>query len=103
MTSTTKETRNDLDSPGKSAYLELIETEAERLYGLVFTLLGNRVIAGDVITEAYRYVWQEIDRGLIVGDLEETFYRAALQNAIRRANRSHELRGNMPQTTANDR
>jgi DNA-directed RNA polymerase specialized sigma24 family protein len=90
-------------SPALAAYRELVDSHAERVQGLIMTLLGDRAATDAVVTEAFRYVWEELDRGLIMGDLEETLYRAALQRAIRRATRSHELRGNLPPTTADDR
>jgi DNA-directed RNA polymerase specialized sigma24 family protein len=91
------------EQPAANAtYEELVDDHGERLYGLVMLLLGDAAAAEAVILEAYRYTWDELDRGLIVGDQIETLFRAAIQRAIRRLSRSTELRGLLPATTADD-
>ncbi len=93
-----------LEQPASRAtFEELVDEHAERIYGLVVLLLGDRAIAEAVVLDAYRSLWDALDRGLILGDQEETLFRAAVQRAVRRLNRSSELRGTLPPTTADDR
>jgi len=96
---------NDVvEQPAANAtYQGLVDDHTEPLYGLVMLLLGDAAIAEAIILEAYRFTWDELDRGMILGDQVETLYRAAIQRAIRRLSRSAELRGILPATTADDR
>lgn len=101
--SASEELGSPLLSPAREAYEEVVRDHAERLHALVEMLLGDRAATEAVLMEAFRLAWERLDRGTILGDLEETVYRAALQRAVRRASRSPQLRGTLPATTADDR
>jgi DNA-directed RNA polymerase specialized sigma24 family protein len=91
------------EMPATIAYAELVDAHLERLYGYTILLLGDQDAAEAETLAAFRRLWSDLDRGNVFGDATEILYRAATRGALRRLNRSRDLRGYLPPTTADDR
>lgn len=88
--------------PVSIAYREMVNAEADRLYGVIALLLGQAAVAESLSLDAWRRVWQAYDRGQIFGDEEELLYRWGIRSALNRQSRSSDLRGYQPPTTGDD-
>lgn len=91
------------ESPGEAAYRELVEDHADRVYGIATLIISDPAVALQITIEAFERTWDAIRRDQLLGDPDETVYRAATRAALRRIVRSRGgLRGLLPSTTADD-
>jgi DNA-directed RNA polymerase specialized sigma24 family protein len=91
-------------SRGETAYRELVEDHADRLYGVAMLILGDPAIAQQVMVRGFERTWDAIRRDQLVADAVETIYWSVTREALRRLVRSRgDLRGLLPATIADDR
>jgi DNA-directed RNA polymerase specialized sigma24 family protein len=90
-------------TPAEETFREVAEAHAERLYGYLMLLVGDRAEAERILGDAFRRLWSELLRGNVFGDAEQILYRNATRAALQRLQRGEGLRGLLPPTTSDDR
>ena len=76
------------ESTSERAYRELAEDHADRLYGIAILILGDPVVALQVMRDGFQRTWDALRRDQLFGDVVDTLYWSTTRGALRRVARS---------------